>query len=226
VRSLKMQGGAPKSQLDKEDLGALERGLPHLLHHVRNVRQFGVPVVVAMNRRLSDTDAELAMLADYAERNNVPVTLCDVWARGGEGGEALAREVLKLLDGKTANFRPLYDTELPIRAKVETIVKNVYGGDGVDYSASASRQIDYLESIGLGATPVCIAKTQYSLTDDATKLGTPKGFRITVNEVYGSAGAGFVVAKTGDIMTMPGLSKEPAAEKMLVRPDGTIEGLS
>ncbi len=226
VRSLKMQGGAPKSALDKEDLGALERGLAHLDHHIANVRQFGVPVVVAINRRLSDTDAELQMVAAQAARTNTPVALCNVWADGGEGGEALAREVLALLDGKTASFRPLYDASLPIREKINTIATKVYGADGVDIAPSAARAIDYLESIGMGNTPVCMAKTQYSLSDDATKLGTPRGFRISINEVYGSAGAGFVVAKAGDIMTMPGLGKEPAAEKMRLRPDGTIEGLS
>ena len=226
VRSLKMQGGAPKHALDHEDLGALNRGLEHLDHHIANVQQFGVPVVVAINVRLTDTDAELKLVADQAARAGVPVALCNVWAEGGAGGETLAREVLALLDGKTANFRPLYETSLPIREKIETIARNVYGADGVDIAPSAARAIEYLESIGMHDTPVCMAKTQYSLTDDATKLGRPRGFRITVNEVYGSAGAGFVVAKAGDIMTMPGLGKEPAAEKMRLRTDGTIEGLS
>ena len=226
VRSLKMQGGAPKNALDHENLAALERGLEHLDHHIANVQQFGVPVVVAINVRLTDTDAELKMVADQAARAGVPVSLCNVWAEGGAGGEALAREVLALLDGRTSNFRPLYDTSLPIREKIETIAMNVYGADGVDITPSAARSIEYLQSIGMHDTPVCMAKTQYSLTDDATKLGKPRGFRITVNEVYGSAGAGFVVAKAGDIMTMPGLGKEPAAEKMRLRSDGTIEGLS
>ncbi len=226
VRSLKMQGGASKSALDVEDLGALERGLPHLDHHIANVRQFGVQIVVAVNRRLSDTDAEMQMIADHAARAGVPVALCDVWANGGAGGEALAREVLTLLDGRTAEFRPLYDAELPIRTKIETIARRVYGADGVDFAPAAAKSIDYLESIGMGDTPVCIAKTQYSLTDDATVLGRPRGFRITIREVSGSAGAGFVVAKAGDIMTMPGLSRVPAATGMSVRPDGSIVGLS
>lgn len=226
IRSLKMQGGALKSALDIEDVGALERGLPHLAHHVANVRQFGVPVVIAINRRLSDTDLELQMVHDFAERAGVRVALCDVWARGGAGGETLAQEVLALLDGRTANFRPLYDVALPIREKIALIAMRVYGADGVDIMPAAQRSIDYLESIGLGDTPVCMAKTQYSLTDDPSRLGVPHGFRITVNEVYGSAGAGFVVAKAGDIMTMPGLSKSPAAERMTLRIDGTIEGLS
>ena len=226
IRSLKLQGGAKKTVLDVEDLGALERGLPHLLHHIGNVRQFGLPVVVAINRRSSDSDAELQMVADFAARAGVRVALCEVWARGGAGGEVLAREVLALLDGQTASFRPLYDVQRPIREKIDTIAKQVYGADGVDILPAAQRSIDYLESIGMANTPVCMAKTQYSLSDDATKLGVPKGFRITVNEVYGSAGAGFVVAKAGDIMTMPGLSKTPSAEGMRLRADGTIEGLS
>ncbi|MDX2260250.1 MAG: formate--tetrahydrofolate ligase [Gemmatimonadales bacterium] len=226
IRSLKMQGGVPKNALGVENLEALERGLPHLAHHVANVRQFGVPVVVAINRHLSDTAAEMAMVTKYAEGLGVPVSLCDVWASGGAGGEALAQEVQKLLDGGTADFKPIYDTALPIRAKAETIAQKVYGADGVDFTPAASRAIDYLESIGMADTPVCMAKTQYSLTDDATRLGKPTGFRITVNEVWGSAGAGFVVCKTGDIMTMPGLSKVPAAEGMRVAADGRIEGLS
>lgn len=226
IRSLKMHGGAPKNALDKEDLGALERGLPNLDHHITNVAQFGVPVVVAINRRLSDTQAEIALVTAHVEQLGVRVALCDVWALGGEGGEALAHVVQELLDGRTANFKPIYDAALPIKTKIDTIARKVYGADGVDYTPAASRAIDYLESIGMADTPVCMAKTQYSLTDDASKLGRPTGFRITVNEVWGSGGAGFVVAKTGDIMTMPGLPKVPAAEGMRVRPDGVIEGLS
>lgn len=226
VRSLKMQGGVPKPLLGEENLAALERGLPHVAHHVRNVQQFGVPVVVAINRRLTDTNAELTMVADYVARLGVPVALCDVWAEGGAGGETLAREVLTVLDGKTANFAPLYDTALPIRDKVRTVAQRVYGAEGVDFGPNAEKSIDWLEANGMANTPVCMAKTQYSLTDDPTKLNVPTGFRITVNEVYGSAGAGFVVAKCGEIMTMPGLAKVPAAEGMRLRADGTIEGLS
>lgn len=226
VRSLKMQGGVPKAALDGENLEALERGLPHVAHHVRNVQQFGVPVVVAINRRLSDTDAELQMVADYVASLGVPVALTNVWAEGGAGGEALAREVLALLEARRAEFRPLYDSERPIREKIRTVAQKVYGADGVDFAPAAEKAIDWLEANGMGETPVCMAKTQYSLTDDASRLNVPTGFRITVNEVYGSAGAGFVVAKCGDIMTMPGLAKKPAAEGMRLRPDGTIEGLS
>jgi formate--tetrahydrofolate ligase len=225
VRSLKMQGGAPKSALDVEDVGALERGLPHLGHHVENLRQFGVPVVVAVNRRLTDSEAELRIVEREAERLGVAVARCDVWAHGGAGGEALAREVIALLAADTADVRPLYDVALPIRAKIDTIVQRVYGGEGADYAPAAARQIEWLEAHGMGDTPVCIAKTQYSLTDDATRLGRPTGFRITINEVWGASGAGFVVARAGDVMTMPGLPKSPAAERMALHPDGSIAGL-
>jgi formate--tetrahydrofolate ligase len=226
VRSLKMQGGADKRALGVGDLAALERGLPHLEHHIRSVRQFGVPVVVAINSFLADTEAELAMVSDYAAKLGVKVALCEVWEKGGAGGVALAKEVMALLEGRTAKYAPLYDVTLPVREKIDTIVRKVYGGDGADYSPAASRAIDALESVGLHHTPICMAKTQYSLTDDPSRLGKPTGFRITVNEVYGSAGAGFVVCKTGDIMTMPGLPKVPAAEGMSVNPNGDIVGLS
>ena len=226
VRSLKMQGGADKKQLTTENLDALEKGLVHLEHHIKNVRQFGVPVVVAINRFTADTEKELTRVHDYAASLGVKVVHCDVWGKGGAGGEALGKEVIALLDGKTAKYAPIYDVNKPIKEKIETVIKKVYGGDGADFSPAASKQIEYLESIGLGNTPVCIAKTQYSLTSDPTRLGKPTGFRIPINEVYGSAGAGFVVAKAGDIMTMPGLGKVPAAEGMSVKPNGEIVGLS
>jgi formate--tetrahydrofolate ligase len=225
VRSLKMHGGADKKNLGAENLDALERGLPNLEKHIENVRHFGVPGVVALNRRSSDTDAELQMIADFVTRLGVPVALTEVWEKGGAGGEALGAELLALLDKRGAEFRPLYPTNLPIREKIDIIVKRIYGGDGADYSPQADRAIDYLESIGLGNTPICMAKTQYSLTDDAKKLGRPRGFRISVNEVRASAGAGFVVAQCGDIMIMPGLPKEPAAERMARLPSGEIVGL-
>jgi len=215
VRSLKMQGG-----------GSLEDGLPHLAHHVRSVRQFGVPVVVAINRFTADTEAELMMVDDYAAKLGVRVALCEVWEKGGAGGEALAEEVLALLEARTANYAPIYDVMQPVREKIETIVRRVYGGDGVEYSPAAAKAIDRLESLGLHQTPICMAKTQYSLTDDPTRLGTPSGFHVRVNEIYPSAGAGFVVAKTGDIMTMPGLPKVPSAEKMFLTATGEIAGLS
>jgi len=197
-----------------------------LEHHVRNVQQFGVPMVVSLNRILSDTEGELRLVMEFAARLGVKVVLTDVWARGGAGGEELAREVLALLDAGGARFAPLYETRLPIRQKIDIIVRRVYGADGADYAPAAERSIDYLESIGLGDTPVCIAKTQYSLTDDPTRLGVPRHFRLMINEVTGSAGAGFVVARAGDIMTMPGLPKVPAAEGMSIDADGEIVGLS
>ena len=190
VRSLKMQGGANKKTLTTEDPGALERGLPNLEKHIENVRQFGVPVVVALNRVTSDTERELTMVMDFAEKLGAPIALTEVWSRGGSGGEDLARKVVALLDRKGAEYRPLYPVELPIKEKIETIVRKVYGGDFVEYAPEATRTIEYLESIGMGQTPVCIAKTQYSLTDDPTVLGRPSSFHITINEVWPSAGAG------------------------------------
>ena len=225
VRALKLNGGAPKNGLQKEDLGALERGLPNLERHIENVRQFGVPVIVGVNRFTSDSERELQMVADCAAKAGARVALNEVWEKGGEGGIELAREIMAMLDEGESCFAPIYPTNAPIRQKIDTIVQKVYGGEGADYAPKAERSIQYLESIGLGETPVCMAKTQYSLTDDASRLGRPRGFRITVNEVYPAAGAGFVVAQAGDIMTMPGLPKEPAAERMAIRPDGSIVGL-
>ncbi|HXT16014.1 MAG TPA: formate--tetrahydrofolate ligase [Gemmatimonadaceae bacterium] len=225
VRSLKMHGGADKKHLGTEDLRALEAGLPNLEKHIENVRHFGVPAVVSINRRNTDTDAEVRIIHDFVKRLGLPVAITDVFAQGGEGGEALGGELLALLEKKSSEFRPLYPTNLPIKEKIDIIVKQIYGGDGADYSPEADRAITYIESIGLGNTPVCMAKTQYSLSDDPTKLGRPRGFRIEVNVVRPSAGAGFVVAECGDIMTMPGLPKEPAAERMARLPSGEIVGL-
>ena len=225
VRALKLHGGADKKNLGAEDLGALERGLPNLAAHVENVKQFGVPVIVSVNRFTSDSEKELAMVLEHAKKLGVRVALNEVWAKGGAGGIEMANEVLRALDAGGSKFAPIYDTALPIKEKIDIIVKKVYRGDGADFTAKADRSIEYLESIGLGATPVCMAKTQYSLSDDATLLGRPKGFRITVQDVYPAAGSGFVVAVAGDIMTMPGLPKEPAAERMAIRPDGSITGL-
>jgi formate--tetrahydrofolate ligase len=225
VRALKLNGGASKDSLKVEDLAALARGLPNLEHHIENVRQFGVPVVVAVNRFTTDTDPELEMVAQCAERCGARVALNEVWEKGGAGGEEVARVVLELLYEGESGFAPIYPTNAPIAEKIGTIVRRVYGGEGADFSPRAERSIAYLESIGLGDTPVCIAKTQYSLTDDATVFGRPTGFRVTINEVYPAAGAGFVVAQAGDIMTMPGLPKVPAAERMAIEPDGSIVGL-
>jgi formate--tetrahydrofolate ligase len=225
IRALKLNGGANKKTLATEDLAALEKGLPNLALHIDNVAQYGVPVIVAINKFITDSDAELAMVADFARAKNVRVALAEVWEKGGEGGEELAREVLAALERGGSAFKPLYDVKQPIKAKIDTIVQKVYGGDGANYSVKADRAIDYLESIGMGETPVCMAKTQYSLTDDPTVFGRPSGFRITINEISAFAGAGFVVAQAGDIMIMPGLPKVPAAERMAIAKDGTITGL-
>ena len=225
VRALKMNGGVKKDALGKEDVAALKRGLVNLEAHVGNVGKFGVPVVVALNRFTSDTDEELKTVLDAAKGWGARAALSEVWAKGGEGGEAVAREVLALLDEGKAAFKPLYDVTRPIKEKIETIAREIYGAGGVDYAPAAEKNIAQCEAMGLGQTPICIAKTQYSFTDDPTKLGRPTGFRLTIRDVYPSAGAGFVVALAGDIMTMPGLPKVPAAESIRVLPDGTIEGL-
>jgi formate--tetrahydrofolate ligase len=226
VRALKMNGGVKKTELATPDVEALRRGMVNLEAHVRNVHKYGVPTVVALNRFLSDSPEELECLMDAVRSWGARVALSDVWASGGAGGEDVARELLALLDEGGATFRPLYDTDRPIREKIDTIAREIYGADGVDYLPAASRAIDQIEGIGYGNTPVCMAKTQYSFSDDPTRLGRPSGFRITVRDVYVSAGAGFVVALAGDIMTMPGLPKVPAAEGMRVHADGSIEGLS
>ena len=225
VRALKMHGGVKKDALGKPDVVALTRGLANLEAHVKNLRKFGLPVVVALNRFLTDTEEEQQAVLAAAAGWGVRAALSEVWAKGGEGGEAVAREVLATLDEKSAKFQPLYDAGLPIKQKLERIATEVYGADGVDYQAAAERSIAQCEAMGLGGTPVCVAKTQYSFSDDPAKLGRPRGFRITIRDVYPSAGAGFVVALAGDIMTMPGLSKNPAAEAIRVHSDGRIEGL-
>jgi formate--tetrahydrofolate ligase len=225
VRALKMHGGVKKEDLSKPDVGALGRGMVNLEAHVRNVRKFGVPVIVALNRFTSDSEQEIRTVLDAAAGWGARAALSDVWAKGGEGGEAVAREILATLDEKKGRFKPLYDTALPIKEKIGVIAREIYGADGVDYTSAAEKNIAQLEAMGLGQTPVCMAKTQYSFSDDATRLGRPTGFRITIRDAYPSAGAGFVVALAGEIMTMPGLSKSPAAEGIRVHPDGTIEGL-
>jgi formate--tetrahydrofolate ligase len=189
------------------------------------VQKFGVPVIVSLNRFLSDTEEELATVLEFAKGLGVRAALGDFWAKGGEGGMAVAQELLDQLDEGKADFKPLYDETLPITEKIEIIAREIYGADGVDFQKKALTRIAVCESIGMGQTPVCIAKTQYSLTDDPAKLGRPSGFRITIRDVYPSAGAGFVVALAGDIMTMPGLGKTPAAQRMRLHEDGTIEGL-
>ena len=225
VRALKMHGGVKKDALGKEDVAALTRGLVNLEAHVKNVQKFGVPAIVALNRFTSDTEEELKTVLHAAKGWGACAALSEVWGKGGEGGEAVAREILAVLQERKAAFKPLYDVAKPIKEKIETIAREIYGAGGVDYTATAEKNIAQCEAMGLGDTPVCIAKTQYSFTDDPTKLGRPTGFRLTIRDVYPSAGAGFVVALAGDIMTMPGLPKVPAAESIRVLPDGTIEGL-
>jgi formate--tetrahydrofolate ligase len=225
VRALKMHGGVKKDALGTPDIAALKRGMVNLEGHVRNVQKFGVPVVVALNRFTSDSDDELRCVLDAAKGWNARAALSDVWARGGEGGEEVAREVLAVLDERKASFKPIYDVAQPIKQKIETIAREIYGAAGVDYTGPAEKNIAQCEAMGLANTPVCMAKTQYSFSDDPAKLGRPTGFRLTIRDVYPSAGAGFVVALAGEVMTMPGLSKVPAAEGIRVHPDGTIEGL-
>ncbi len=225
VRALKMHGGVKKDGLGKPDVEAVRRGAPNLRRHIRNVKRFGVPAVVALNRFVTDTEAELETVREECAAEGVDAALCEVWEKGGEGGIGVAEAVLKLLDGKSARFKPLYDEKRPIREKIETIATAIYGAGAVAFAPAAERAMEQLPAIGLGETPVCMAKTQYSFSDDATKLGAPTGWTLQVRDILPSAGAGFVVALAGDIMTMPGLSKTPAAEKIRVHPDGTIEGL-
>ena len=225
VRALKMHGGVSKAALGTPDLAALSRGMANLEAHVRNLLKFGLPVIVALNRFVSDTREELDAVLSAAKGWGVRAALSDVWATGGEGGKAVAKEILAALAEGKAKFTPFYDAALPIKQKIETIATGIYGASGVDYSPLADRAIAQCEAMGLGGTPVCIAKTQYSFSDDPAKLGRPTGFRIAIRDVYPSAGAGFVVALAGDIMTMPGLSKTPAAEAIRVHSDGRIEGL-
>ena len=225
VKALKYNGGVPKAELGAENLEALERGLPNLLKHVENITQvYGLPCVVAINRFSNDTDAELALIADKCRALGVNVALSEVWGKGGEGGVPLAEEVLRLCD-QPHQFQFAYEPDLPLRDKIETIVRRVYGGAGVSYAPAAAKELDRLEAMGFGSLPVCMAKTQYSLSDDPAKLGRPEGFAITVSKARVSAGAGFVVVQTGDIMTMPGLPKVPAAEKIDVDENGVISGL-
>ena len=225
IRALKLNGGVGKDELKEPDAAAVERGFANLARHVENVALFGVPAVVALNRFVTDSDEELQVVMKGCEAKGAKVALCEVWEKGGEGGIEVAEAVLQILDEAKANFQPLYDTKLSIPAKIETIATKIYRADGVDYSPKANRAIKQMEDAGLGETPVCMAKTQYSFSDDATLLGAPDGFRLTIRDISPSAGAGFVVALTGDIMTMPGLGKTPAAEKMRVTKDGVIEGL-
>ncbi len=225
VRALKYNGGVAKADLGPENTEALKKGIVNLGKHIENLRLYGVPVLVAINRFGSDSEKELKLIEDYCKENGADFALSEVFADGGEGGVALAQKLVEILDKDEADFAPIYDEKLPIKEKIETIVKKIYGGDGVSYTPAASKQIAALEEAGYGALPVCVAKTQYSLSDDAKLLGRPTGFTVTIKEVRAFAGAGFVTAYAGNIMTMPGLPKAPAAERIDISNDGTIVGL-
>ena len=225
IRALKYNGGVAKSDLKYENVSALEKGIVNLQTHIENMKKYGVPVVVAINRFMTDTDEEIKVIEDFCEKQNVLVSLTEVFANGGNGGVDLAEKVVKTIEEKPSDFKPLYDAELPIKEKLDIIAREIYRADGVVYTKSAEKAIAEIEALGKDKLPVCVAKTQYSLSDDQTKLGKPENFTITVRDVRLSAGAGFIVALTGDIMTMPGLSKQPAAYSIDVDTDGNIKGL-
>ena len=226
IRALKYNGGVAKDQLNEENLEALEKGLPNLLKHVENITKvFGLPAVVAINRFPMDTKAELKLVEDKCKELGVNVALSEVWAKGGEGGIEVAKEVLRLIDEEENNFQFCYEEDLSIKEKINAIATKIYGADGVDFTKEAEKEIAKFERLGFNKLPICMAKTQYSLTDDQTKLGRPEGFRITVRDLTVSAGAGFIVALTGAIMKMPGLPKVPAAERIDVDENGVISGL-
>lgn len=224
LRALKYNGGVPKADTAKPNVEAVKAGLCNLAAHVENMKKFGVPVVVAINHFLTDSDEEVEVLENYCRENDVEFALSDVFAKGGEGGIELAEKVVKACE-KPAHFAPIYDVNLPIKEKIETIAKTIYGADGVVYSSEANKAIAEIEKLGKDKLPICMAKTQYSLSDDATKLGRPTGFKINIRDVKLSAGAGFIVALSGTIMTMPGLGKEPAAYRIDIDADGHIQGL-
>ncbi len=226
VRALKMHGGLSKKELAKEDLTALEQGIPNLLRHVSNIKNvYHLPCVVAVNRFPTDTDREIDFIISKCRDLGVNTVLSTVWAEGGKGGEALAREVVRLCEQEQGNFTYSYELDLPIRDKIEAVVRKIYGGDGVTILPAAQKQIDRLTALGFDKVPICVAKTQYSFSDDPTKLGAPEHFQVTVKQVRVSAGAGFLVVLTGDILTMPGLPKVPAAENIDVDDEGRITGL-
>ncbi len=226
IRALKYNGGLPKGELNNEDLCALERGIPNLLKHVENITKvFKLPAVVALNRFPTDRESELKLVQDRCKELGVNVALSEVWAKGGKGGEELAKEVLRLIEEEDNNFTYSYEIDMTIKEKIRNIAQKIYGADDVEFTATASKQIAKLEELGFGNVPVCMAKTQYSLTDDPKKLGRPKGFSVAVRDVNISSGAGFIVALTGDIMKMPGLPRVPAAEKIDVDEKGVISGL-
>lgn len=225
VKALKYNGGVPKTELTTENLDALKKGIVNLEKHIENLQKFGVPVVVTLNAFITDTQAEYELIRKFCEEKGCEFALANVWAEGGEGGKALAEKLLDTLNTKESHYHPLYNLDISLKEKIETIAKEIYGADGVTYAPAASRALKRLEELGFGNLPVCMAKNQYSLSDDQTKLGRPSGFDITVRDVYVSAGAGFVVVLTGNVMTMPGLPKHPAAFDIDVDDNGVITGL-
>ena len=225
VRALKYNGGVAKDELSQENIDALSKGIVNLEKHIENLKKFGVPIVVTLNRFVTDTEAELTFVQNFCEERDCNFALAEVWEKGGEGGLALAEAVLHTLETKESHYAPLYDTELSIEEKIETIAKEIYGAGSVTYSPAAKKAIARLTTLGYDKLPICMAKNQYSLSDDPKKLGRPSGFEVTIREVYVSAGAGFIVAITGTIMTMPGLPKHPAAERIYVDETGKTVGL-
>ena len=225
VRALKYNGGVPKDKLSEENLAALKKGIVNLEKHIENLQLFGVPVVVTLNQFITDTEAEYEYIKNFCEERGCEFALAEVWAKGGEGGKALAEKVIETIENKPSNYAPLYPDDMSIKEKIETIATKIYGADGVTYSPEAEKAIANIEKMGYKEYPVCMAKNQFSFSDDKTKLGRPTGFKINIRDVYVSAGAGFVVALTGSIMTMPGLSKSPAAFGIDLTDDGKITGL-
>lgn len=225
IRALKYNGGVAKEDLSNENLDALKAGIVNLEKHIENLQKYGVPVVVTLNSFVTDTEAETKFVEDFCHERGCEFALSEVWEKGGEGGIALAEKVLETLETKESHFKPLYEDSLSLKEKIETVAKEIYGADSVTYSAAAERELKRITDLGMGDFPVCMAKTQYSLSDDPKKLGRPSGFTINVREVYASAGAGFVVAINGSIMTMPGLPKKPAAFGIDVNDEGVITGL-
>ncbi len=225
IRALKYNGGVPKAELSRENLEALQKGIVNLEKHIENLHKYGVPVVVTLNAFATDTDAEKAFVQNFCEEHKCEFALSEVWEKGGEGGIALAEKVLKTLEEKTSDFHVLYEENQPVKAKIETISKEIYGAGSVSYTAAVNKQIQRLEELGFGNLPICMAKNQYSLSDDPNLLGRPTGFTMNIRDVYVSAGAGFIVVLTGTVMTMPGLPKQPAAFNVDVNKDGVITGL-
>lgn len=225
IRALKYNGGVPKDELSAPNLEALKKGIVNLEKHIENLQKFGVPVVVTLNSFITDTEEETAFIEKFCKDRDCEFALAEVWEKGGEGGVALANKVLETLETKKSCFKPLYEDDLSLKEKIEKVAKEIYGADGVTYAPAAERELKRITDLGMDKFPVCMAKTQYSLSDDAKKLGRPTGFKINVREVYVSAGAGFVVAINGAIMTMPGLPKKPAAYQIDVNDDGVITGL-